>query len=100
MFATSEKVKGNVWARLMIGQMGEYINGDQFRLGLSENNLQNIILTTPWPQISENVIIIFGTAGALLIDSHNSITYPVHSTHPLQHFARKPIKPKSSSAHT
>ena len=55
MFATSEKVKGNVWARLMIGQMGEYINGDQFRLGLSENNLQNIISNTRWPQISENV---------------------------------------------
>ena len=98
MFATSEKVKGNVWARLMIGQMGEYINGDQFRLRLSEYNLQNIILLMLWLQISENVIFIFSTAGALLVI--NSITYPVHSTHPPQHFAQKPIVPKSSSAHT
>ena len=30
MVVSWEKVKGNVWARLMIGQMGEYINVDQF----------------------------------------------------------------------
>ena len=64
----------------MIGQMGEYINGDQFRLGLSENNLQNIILSTPWPQISENVFF-FSTAGALLVItvSHIQSTPLTHS---------------------
>ena len=38
MVVSGEKVKGNVWARLMIGQMGEYINVDQFR-GMLNNTL-------------------------------------------------------------
>ena len=33
----AKKVKGNVWARLMTGQMGEYINVDQFRSASREN---------------------------------------------------------------
>ena len=33
----AKKVKGNVWARLMTGQMGEYINVDQFRSASRES---------------------------------------------------------------
>ena len=41
MVVSGEKVKGNVWARLMIGQMGEYINVDQFSSESWENVTQN-----------------------------------------------------------
>ena len=33
----AKKVKGKVWGRLMTGQMGEYINVDQFRSASREN---------------------------------------------------------------
>ena len=41
MVVSGEKEKGNVWARLMIGQMGEYINVDQFSSESWENVTQN-----------------------------------------------------------
>ena len=43
MVVAGEKVKGNVWARLMIGQMGEYINVNQFRSESWENVTQTVI---------------------------------------------------------
>ena len=43
MVVAGEKVKGNVWARLMIGQMGEYINVNQFRSESWENITQTVI---------------------------------------------------------
>ena len=43
MVVAGEKVRGNVWARLMIGQMGEYINVNQFRSESWENVTQTVI---------------------------------------------------------
>ena len=43
MVVAGEKVKGNVWARLMIGQMGEYINVNQFRSESWKNVTQTVI---------------------------------------------------------